>query len=89
MLHREDIKVFYKKVQDAEKDGYKNYSKADFANDNGYLYSFTGLRGDAKDLYRDVMQGKEKRLRLVKAMTVEEQTPYIDEADLVIWACGY
>ena len=52
ILHREDIKVFYKKVADAEMDGYTNYSKADFGNENGYLYSFTGLRGNAKELYR-------------------------------------
>lgn len=58
-------------------------------NDNGYLYSFTGLRGDAKELYRNVMNGNEKKLRLVKAETVEEQSSYINDADLVIWACGY
>ena len=52
MLYREDIKVFYKRVQDAEKDGYTNYQRSDFQNENAYLYSFTGLRGDAKELYR-------------------------------------
>lgn len=27
---------------------------------NGYLYSFTGLRGDAKKLYQDVVKQREK-----------------------------
>lgn len=49
--------MFYKKVQDAEKDGYTNFKKSDFTNSNGYLYSFTGLRGDAKDLYKKVVSG--------------------------------
>lgn len=28
-------------------------------------------------------------MQLVKAATPEEQSPYIMNADLVIWACGY
>ena len=89
ILYREDIKVFYKKVQDAEKDGYTNFNKSDFLNENGYLYSFTGLRGDAKELYRRVTNNLEPRLKLIKALTTADQTPHINSADLVIWACGY
>jgi hypothetical protein len=33
-----------------------------FSNKNGYLYSFTGLRGDAKTLYKQIKEGKEKRV---------------------------
>lgn len=29
---------------------------------DGYVYAFTGLRGDAKNLYKDVTMGKEKRV---------------------------
>ena len=47
------------------------------------------MRGDAKELYRNITKGTEKRIRLVKAMTVEQQKPYIDNADVVVWACGY
>ena len=83
------MKVFYKKVSDAQQDGYTNFKKTDFANENGYLYSFTGLRGDAKDLYKKVTSGQERRLCFVKAKTVEEQAPYLMDADLIIWACGY
>jgi hypothetical protein len=81
--------VFYKRVEDAEKEGYGHYKKSDFTNSNGYLYSFTGLRGDAKALYQDVTSGKEQRVKFVKAPGVEQQRPYVEAADLVIWACGY
>jgi hypothetical protein len=47
------------------------------------------LRGDAKILYRKVVRGEEKRVKLCKLPTVDEQKKYIEEADLVIWACGY
>ena len=83
------MKVFYKKVADAQQDGYTNFKKSDFSNENGYLYSFTGLRGDAKDLYKKVTSGQERRLRFVRAATAEEQAPHLIDADLIIWACGY
>lgn len=89
ILYRDDIKVFYAKVRDAIEDGYTNFKQSDFTNENGYLYSFTGLRGDAKELYRNITKGYERRVRLVKAESVEKQARYIDSADVVIWACGY
>jgi hypothetical protein len=89
ILYRDDIKVFYAKVKEAIEDGYTNFKPSDFTNENGYLYSFTGLRGDAKELYRSISKGQEKRVRLVKAETVEQQTRWVESADLVIWACGY
>lgn len=51
IIHREHIKVFYNKVKDAEDDGYASYKPEDFSNKDAHLYSFTGLRGDAKTLY--------------------------------------
>jgi hypothetical protein len=32
ILFRDDIKVFYSKVQDAIEDGYTNFDKGDFSN---------------------------------------------------------
>ena len=89
ILYREQIKVFYNKVSDAEKDGYDQFASDQFSKKDGYLYSFSGLRGDAKDLYLKVMRGQEKRVRLIQARTVKEQSEYVEGADLVIWACGY
>ena len=46
--------MFYKRVSEAVADGYEDYDKQEYSNGNGYLYSFTGLRGDAKELYRSI-----------------------------------
>ena len=89
ILFKDAIKVFYKRVQDALNDGYSNFDRNDFSNHNGYLYSFTGLRGDAKELYRSIVQGREKRVQLIEAKTANAQAPYINKADIVIWSCGY
>jgi len=40
-------------------------------------------------LYQDIHSGKEKRVRLIKADTWEEQQKFIADADYVILACGY
>ena len=56
---------------------------------DGCLYSFTGLRGDAKQLYFDIYEGREKRVVLVRAPTVLEQRKIVADADMVVWACGY
>lgn len=89
ILYRDRIKVFYSKVKDAEFDGYTDFKSLCFSNKNGFLYSFTGLRGDAKRLYKRIMKGEEKRIQLVKAETPDLQKPHIEDADLVIWAAGY
>lgn len=69
ILYRSKIRVFYNKVSAAAADGYNEYKPTVFSNKNGYLYSFTGLRGDAKKLYKSVVKGEEKRVRLILAPT--------------------
>lgn len=73
ILYRDRIKVFFKTVKDATDANYEEFDKTrrDKKNKEGYVYSFTGLRGDAKQLYLDVTSGKEKRVRFVKAETAE------------------
>lgn len=71
ILYRDRIKVFYSKVKEAEFDGYTDFKQLCFSNKNGFLYSFTGLRGDAKRLYKKIMKGEEKRVKIVKAETSE------------------
>lgn len=89
ILYKERIKIFYGKVSKAVEDGYTDYKPHCFKNKNGYLYSFTGLRGDARKLYKDIIDQNEKRVKLVKADTWDAQQKYIDSADYVILACGY
>jgi len=59
--------VFYNKVQQAMNDGYTEFKQLNFSNKNGYLYSFTGLRGDAKRLYHNIKSDREKRVQLIRA----------------------
>jgi len=89
ILYRDKIRVFYGTVTHAKQDGYNDFSEHIFSNKNGFVYSYTGLRGDAKALYRKVKRGDEKRVAFVKAETPEAQAAHVREADLVIWACGY
>lgn len=53
------------------------------------MYPYSGLRGDAKTLYKNIKSGAEKRVSLVRAAHPETQAQYINRADIVIWACGY
>lgn len=76
-------------MQNAQQDGYSEFKSTVYTNKNGYLYSFTGLRGDAKMLYKSVKEGREKRVQLLKCPRVQDQIKHVQEADLVIWACGY
>lgn len=52
MIYRDKIRVFYSTVQNALNDGYKEFSESVFSNKRGFVYSYTGLRGDAKFLYK-------------------------------------
>lgn len=40
-------------------------------------------------LYKKIISGEDKRIKLVKAMNPKEQLVHVKDADLVIWACGY
>ena len=90
ILYRDHIKVHYPSEKDALDDNYTIYEKKDAVNKNGNVYPFIGLRGDAKELYRNIIKGNENRVKLVKAESWEEQKKIISQEDCaVIWACGY
>ncbi len=59
LLYRDKIKVFYSQVKQAEFDGYSDFKKLNFSKKQGYLYSFTGLRGDSKKLYKSIVKNNE------------------------------
>jgi len=89
ILYRDKIRVFYPTVNAAKADGYKDFDERIFSRKDGYLYSYTGLRGNAKTLYKRVISGQEKRIRLIQAESPKDQAKHIQAADLVIWSCGY
>jgi hypothetical protein len=89
ILYRDKIRVFYNTVKVAKSDGYTQYNEQTFSNPNGFLYSYTGLRGDSRRLYYRIRTGAEKRVQCIKTPTPQDQAKYLREADLVIWACGF
>jgi hypothetical protein len=60
LVHRHDIKVFYACKRDADRDKYVSYEGI---NKQGQIHPFSGLRGDAKALYRNIRAGIETRVR--------------------------
>jgi hypothetical protein len=62
ILYRDKIRVFYSTVAAAKQDGFTDFNPKLFSRPNGYLYSYTGLRGDAKVLYKRIRSGAEQRI---------------------------
>jgi len=89
ILYRDHIKVYYHSEREALDDGYNVYDQSKAVNKNGNVYPFIGIRGDAKELYRRIVTGKEKRVKLQKANSFNEQKNFIAKANAIIWACGY
>ena len=50
ILYRDKIRVFYPTVNQAKLDGYREFDERLYSRKDGYLYSYTGLRGNAKAL---------------------------------------
>lgn len=91
ILHRGKIKVFYKTSNDAHNDNYTDYN-SDAMNLKGRIYPFTGLRGDAKELWKSIIgtgSKREKRVELVQADTDIDQQNEIKSSGVVIFATGY
>lgn len=72
ILYRDKIKVFYSTVNIAKKDGYTQFSDIVFSKKNGYVYSYTGLRGDAKRLYYRITQNTEKKVAVIKTPSIKD-----------------
>jgi len=89
ILYKDQIRVFYKTEMDAYKDGYNQFNTKTDMNQKGKIFPFVGLRADAKQLYLNIIRGKEKRVKLVKTTNFEDQAKYIADSDATIWACGY
>lgn len=64
ILHRSSIKVFYGTKKDADSDNYVDIGVVNKT--TGQIHPFAGLRGDAKELWREIKNGRETRVRLVK-----------------------
>lgn len=88
ILHRSPIQVFYASKKDADSDRYTDIGPINKS--TGQIHPFGGLRGDAKELWRNIRLGRETRVKLVKtnnATTIINKM--YDDAAVIIWACGY
>ncbi|KAL8005429.1 putative FAD/NAD(P)-binding domain, FAD/NAD(P)-binding domain superfamily [Plasmopara halstedii] len=88
ILHRSPIRCYYGSKKEAEIDGVDG-SRVDRS---GCVNTFTGLREDAKKLFKSVKSGREVRVRLFQVNEKGSQT-LIDKAyataGAIVWGAGY
>jgi hypothetical protein len=86
IIYKHDIKVHYKSKEEALMDGFTNFNK-NCINSKGIIYPFTGIRGDAKQLWRRVKILKsEDKVEFIKANNYSAQKTAIKNSDVIIWA---
>ena len=93
ILHRSDIKLFYSNRDDAINDNYKFNEFLDICPLSGRVNRFSGLRGDAFELAREVINENSvdnpiKLITLSQTMIAEIKEA-LDVADLIVPAFGY
>ena len=86
---RDKVKVFYNSIEAASQDNYKDFDRRLDVTRGGIVYPFTGIRGDAKELYRLIQQGKEERVKIIRVADLKDQMNYLKAAKIVIIATGY
>lgn len=88
ILHRTPIRCYYASKKDAEADGVDS-SRVDRT---GCVNTFTGLREDSKNLFKDVKAGRETRVRLFHVNQHGSQSLTVkayESASAIVWCCGY
>lgn len=95
LLHRRPLRLFYPSVSAALADGYNEFGNDDLCPITGFVFRFSGLRFEAREL---VMAARgiggrppERRLRLHQVGTEHDPLAIhlLDQADIVISALGY
>lgn len=89
MLHRTPVRVFYASKREADADNYRDFAQT---NRYGQVHAFAGLRGDAKTLHREIIHGRETRVRLCQIKAGGSKSLIarcFDEAHAILVATGY
>jgi hypothetical protein len=76
-------------VEQAAQELYSSFDKRLDLSQGAIVYPFTGIRGDAKDIWARVNKGLEPHASFIRADTTEEQRRLLSQADIVVFACGY
>jgi len=74
IVHRSKIRLYYNSAAEAKRDGYTEIDDGSTSS-SGRINPFSGLRGDAKALYREILKGSEKRVQLIKIATDSSASP--------------
>ena len=56
------MRLYYRSAAEAERDGYTDLNAL---SNSGRVNSFSGLRGEAKHLFKEIAAGREQRVQLV------------------------
>jgi len=89
ILHRSMPKVYYTSVNEALEDGYTDFDQNEFQDPKGEIFVFSGIKSDARKLWLNIRNKEEKRVKMVRCQTLEEQRKEFEDQDLIIWTCGY
>jgi hypothetical protein len=57
IIYKNQIKVHYSNEQEAQADLYRDYDQRLDLSKGGIVYPFTGIRGDAKELWKQIKNG--------------------------------
>jgi hypothetical protein len=88
ILHRSPIRLYYLNKRDADMDG----ADSTRTDRSGCINTFTGLREDSKNLYKDIRNGKETRIRMYQVNKTSSQSlvnKAYESSAAIIWSCGY
>lgn len=72
IVYRNQIKVHFSTVEYANQENYTSYDKKLDLSQGGIVYPFTGIRGDAKEIWLRVTKGQEARASFERADSIDE-----------------
>lgn len=88
ILARQDIAVFFNTPDEAQAAGYQ-FANGDVCSRTGRINRFSGLRGDAKQLFLDITSGRNQRVQILPHSGSFDEGTIFDRADLIVQATGY
>lgn len=89
VLAKDGVRVFFDNEGEAGEVNYDFDEPLDVCQETRRVNRFGGLRGDAKDLYFKILDGRESRVKIVDLAGVRDLGEVYDKSDFIIQAIGY
>lgn len=70
VVTRTPMRVFFESKEAAREWNYSRYQEEDIAPDSGFIDFYTGVKAEARDLWKDIQRGEFKWVKFVNAPTV-------------------